>query len=360
MSYFELFDYKLISLLLSNLPGYETYLKILPYDLRCLLLHYFPEEDLYHFNEEQDFSLHYVPEFGAVNNERFWHSIWRTFFSKVEISDIYPNGCTTWKNTLRQVYKSIFNCISCRDGSCNKYYHLYEYGCELKLLPDLLERSKLIDNFKNRSLLRVLFNMNNVLVEFVINQIVGNDISGDLTRTMRLNLILEKILVYCHNNNPHKVERIRLLKSFISRYGDSIIAIKENFGAEERNSRDITIKHTINIVAKFGTVNDIFYIKKELLSKLGLNDLTKYDDKIFWSAVQANNTPIIYYYLPLNLKVEWMDCMLIAIQNNNLQLVKICCDNGADARKGRHIPLRLALENNNITIAKYLLEKFPL
>jgi hypothetical protein len=123
------------------------------------------------------------------------------------------------------------------------------------------------------------------------------------------------------------------------------------------------------MIGRFGSVNDIFLLKPLLYKshptktnspKVDLQHPGSYDERIFWSALQANNSPIVHYYLPLNVSQSALDCLLIAIQNNNLELVKIFCSKGANARVGNYLPLRIALEQNHINIAKFLLERFPL
>ena len=308
-----------------------SFLTILPYELKFELLHYLSISDLYDFS--CDVGLNQLPEFACLNNEKLWLSIWRTHYSKFELSDTYPGNEQKWKDTLKHVLDKQLRVTNA--NTCEIYQVYFEYGCELQL-----SKTKVCSH----SAKLLCKSMNLIMFDYLLEQ--KKSLQYFTTRTEEIyfdnvSLISEifEYIILCHR---HAVEKLQFFKYILEKY---------QMTTEQRNK----LKYYLEIfIGKCATVKDLEFFQSHYSISFDYN-------KLFQNALVNNNQPIINYVMKSRQSIDFTQCLLAYVDEPvlNLDVVKFLCSNGADGRADKYKAVRRALETNNVDIFKYLLDIFP-
>lgn len=306
-------------------------LSVLPHELKFELLHYLSISDLHDFS--CDIGLNQLPELAHLNNERFWLSLWRTYYSKFELSDVYPGNERTWKDTLRHVLDKQLHVNNA--NACETYQVYFEYGCELQL-----SKAKICSH----SARLLCKSMNLIMFDYLLEHKKSLQYLSTRTEEIyfdNINLISEILehIILCPR---HAVEKLQLFKYILDKY---------QMTTEQRNK----FKHYLEIiVGRCATVNDLEFFQSHYSISFDWN-------KLFQNALVSNNQPLIIYVMKSGQLIDFTQCLLAYVDENdhNLDVVKFLCSNGADGRADNHKAVRRALETNKMDIVKYLLETFP-
>lgn len=95
--------------------------------------------------------------------------------------------------------------------------------------------------------------------------------------------------------------------------------------------------------------------KLRLVQWLQLTELQA--NEYFITAVQANKTNIVDYLLSMyDIRLGDCYCCIIAIENNNLEMLEMLVNDGANLKCYNNGCMKLAIKNNNHEIIKYLLK----
>lgn len=311
-----------------------TLFTVLPHELRSELLFYLTPNDLYIFNNGE--GLHSLPEFAIIDNEKFWHAIWRTFYSKCELSDTYPGSETSWKETLKVILAVQREPIN--ENNCSSFHVYFEYGCELhfKSLKICHETIRLLGKSMNPLMVKMLLEQYDQLSYSHCS--VGN-------HYQHKSYLISQILVQATFMGRHGKERIEVVKEII-KMAPSFMVSLDDCGKN-------LIEDTIG---RNGSAEDLIYFEK--LMTLNYNRLLKNAilarNKEMTNILSQNRINDLNYTYLLNEYLLFSDDLI------DLDVVKFFTENGADCRTSNYHLLRTALRHNKIDMAKYLLEKFPL
>lgn len=351
----------------------KTFFKVLPLELRSEICHYLPEDDLSALYSRIKGTIGEFPEFTALDNDIFWLSIWKRYFSRMNYSD----GYVTSQN-IKKIISPVFRTIRLMKifGNRVTLQHiatLVEAGCEIYVKKLYSQYQEMLTVFDNVTLFNVLTNLS-VSVNIELYKIILPIYSQYINTATIYRLMTD---IYS-KDSCHKKERIEVITHLLLTYSSLLI---------KRISPNKVVYDCYeiieNILGKFGDPDDIIFF---------LSTFTPpYDpmSRIIMRAVKHENIPLIEYFSQSQLDIEWYIIIEFMATNSKLtdliesvllirpdlnytellplfdhtehtHLAKICCNKGADGTYSNYLALRKCLESENYDLARYLIKEFPI
>lgn len=364
---------------------YKSYFGLLPIDLRREIIHCTDYTSLWYFICDahnslinvklQQFSAHVIPELAQCATEVLWKSIWHSFFSNKKYSDIYVCGCNSYKEQCMLVL-SHFNQYSQGIISYTEYVScLVKAGCEKYIAP-YYEQLRYL---QRPDLMKLLANSCNV-------ELIKNYIDVGYMSNFDLSFHLMQILYELLNINRHKCEIMEILKycwkyifptvipDTIAQYNLLQLINKNCLSVEDfyyffRNITNKDLEWVFNnencCVMPISNMFEhaINYDNRVILNILFENISPSTDmTQILCKSLSYRNTDVFYRLLKVADYglINWSSILGVSVYANNIDIVKLACENGADGKQDNFFCIRLAIEHKYAEIAKYLWEKFPL
>lgn len=358
-----------------------NYLCVLPVDLRYLLLHYVPFEDLSTFSKTPK-SLEKLIK---IDDEKLWKSIWYTFFSSCHYSDVYLGGVSSFLGQFNEVYKQIRILHDCKMPEdkikyWGRFANLIMMGCDIylnKLLSNGVEQSNILILFNNTDSRRELFrnlgmSTNIQLIKNTISQyrLQHDDIyyllSGLGEHSYHIPEIFET-LYYISVNVPDKKlwnHTTQAIKTIFAKHCHTLNTFQRFFTKIDNYTLLYCNNHFKCSVSEL-CISLIYCKNWYLLKYLAAN--YKIDDSAsnaLVNIIQDNNNDVSLKLIGIfnddRHKINWHAILTEAVSKNHLELVKMACERGADGYTHNSLALVTAIQNNHKEIARYLWQRFPI
>lgn len=346
-----------------------TLFSTLPQELRFELLHYLPINDLSKFNLKTRQSLNQLIEFSCFNNETLHKSIWYTFLSSKRYTDQYVPGFKSYSDQVNKISSMLCSpgdpyddlCVILEMG-CDKFYPRY-INDKLPIIDDVFFDNldskrhwlfKSVGNSANIDLLKLITNRYSLNEYDIISLCQGLDHKYNSKDVIEfLNYVLEQI------QNPSLSSLIYMVLRIATRHCQTIEEFNNIF---TNNGNHWTLKNTSQVCTTFelcenAIINNnetlFLYLFKLLTISTNINNL-------FIVIPKSNNNYAELMLQNLVHVVDWDIVLNVVIDTNNLELVKLACEHGANGARDNHRALRKAIKYGYKELAIYLWNRFPL